>query len=112
MIIMKTIELAGIEYSIKDYIAAPDMVGLNIFSLFALTEKMQVVTDEGEILQLIINNMGELTALCERIVISPKIENPKMALILGLFLNQTFMESFTESFSGLSDIMESPEKNE
>ena len=109
---MKTIELNDIKYQIKDYISAPDMVGLNIFSLFALTEKMQVVTNEGETLQLIIDNMGELTKLVQRIVVSPTIENPKMALILGLFLNKTFMKSFTESFSGLSYIMDTPVKNE
>ena len=106
---MKTIELNGIKYQIKDYISAPDMVGLNIFSLFALTEKMQTLNNEGEILQLIIDNMGELTKLVQRIVTTPKIIEPKMSLVLGLFLQPDFMESFTESFSGLSDIINTDE---
>jgi len=109
---MKTIELNGIKYQIKDYISAPDMVGLNIFSLFALAEKLGKSDDQRQTLQVIIDNMGELTKLVQRIVITPKLEDPKMAIIIGLFLNSDFMASFTESFEGLTDLMDTPVKNE
>jgi len=102
---MKTITLNKIKYNLKDYICAPDMVGLNIFALFSLTEKIGK-SEQKETIQIIMDNMGELTKLCKRIVISPKIEEPRMALILGLFLNPAFMESFTESFAGLDELMD------
>lgn len=107
----KTIKIDNIDYKIKDYLEAPDMVGLNISKLFSLVDKMQG-TDSTLIIGLMIENMDVLTKLVERLIINPKMKNKKLATILKFISQPELMKSFTESFEGLDIIMGGTEKKE
>lgn len=101
---MKQITVQKRKYEIEDYMSAPDMVGLNVFQLFSFSEKVGIVKDEKEILQLVIDNMGELTRLVNRLVIKPKVIRPTLATVIGFLMTPEFMESFKASFEGLDEL--------
>ena len=101
---MKHLTINGILYDVQDYMSAPDMVGLNVFQLFFFAEKVGDMKDEKETFQLVIDNMGELTRLVNRLVVKPKVIRPKLTTIIGFLTTPEFMDSFKESFTGLKEL--------
>jgi len=104
---MKTIDVGGESFEIKDYIPAEDMAGLNIFGLFSLTSKFTALGDNPttmQTMQVVTEHIADFAQITEKIVIKPKLIKPKFALIMGFISNKEFLQSFMETFAGLDKI--------
>ena len=104
---MKTIDVGGESFEIKDYIPAEDMAGLNIFGLFSLTSKFAALGKDPttmQSMQIVTEHIADFALITEKLVIKPKLVKPKFALVMGFISNKVFMQSFLDTFSGMDKI--------